>query len=87
MITGVTVAEYIRWRRLTLAAQDIICGEKIINVAYKYNYETPKTFTKAFEKMYGISPSTARKSGINLKAYHKLSYFNKRRLVICQDKN
>ena len=74
MITGVTVAEYIRRRRLTLAAQDIISGEKIINVAYKYKYETPEAFTKAFGKMYGISPSAARKSGVNLKAYPKLSF-------------
>jgi AraC family transcriptional regulator len=74
MITGVTIAEYIRRRRLTLAAQDIISGEKIINVAYKYGYETPEAFTKAFGKMYGISPSAARESGANLKAYPKLSF-------------
>jgi AraC family transcriptional regulator len=74
MITGVTVAEYIRRRRLTLAAQDIISGEKIINVAYKYGYETPEAFTKAFGKMHGMSPSAARKPGANLKAYPKLSF-------------
>jgi AraC family transcriptional regulator len=74
MITGVTVAEYIRRRRLTLASQDIISGEKIINVAHKYGYETPEAFTKAFGKMYGISPTAARESGVNLKAYPKLSF-------------
>lgn len=74
MITGVTVAEYVRRRRLTLAAQDIISGGKIINVAYKYGYETPEAFTKAFRKMHGMSPSAARKSGTELKAYPKLSF-------------
>ncbi|MCC5464013.1 AraC family transcriptional regulator [Pelosinus baikalensis] len=74
MITGVTIAEYIRRRKLTLAAQDIISGEKIINVAYKYGYETPEAFTKAFGKMHGMSPSAARKPGANLKAYPKLSF-------------
>lgn len=74
MITGVTIGEYIRRRRLTLAAQDIISGEKIINVAYKYGYETPEAFTKAFGKMHGISPSAARLLGANLKAYPKLSF-------------
>ncbi len=74
MITGVTIAEYIRRRRLTLAAQDIISGEKIINVAYKYGYETPEAFTKAFGKMHGMSPSAAREPGVNLKAYPKLSF-------------
>jgi AraC family transcriptional regulator len=74
MMTGVTVAEYVRRRRLTLATQDIIAGEKIINVAYKYGYETPEAFTKAFRKMYGISPTAARKPGENLKAYPKISF-------------
>lgn len=74
MITGVTIGEYIRRRRLTLAAQDIVSGEKIINVAYKYGYETPEAFTKAFGKMHGISPSAARELGANLKAYPKLSF-------------
>ena len=59
MINGITIGEYIRRRRLTLAAQDIISGEKIINVAYKYGYETPEAFTKAFGKMHGISPTAA----------------------------
>jgi len=74
MITGVTIAEYIRRRRLTLAAQDILSGEKIIDVAYRYGYETPEAFTKAFGKMHGISPSAAREPGTNLKAYPKLSF-------------
>jgi len=74
MITGVTIAEYIRRRRLTLAAQDIISGEKIINVAYRYGYETPEAFTKAFRKMHGMSPSAAREPGASLKAYPKLSF-------------
>jgi AraC family transcriptional regulator len=74
MITGLTIAEYVRRRRLTLAAQDIISGEKVIDVAYKYSYESPEAFTKAFGKMHGMSPSAARKSGANLKAYPKLSF-------------
>ncbi|MGC7870606.1 AraC family transcriptional regulator [Desulfosporosinus sp. SYSU MS00001] len=74
MITGVTVAEYVRRRRLTLAAQDILSGKKIIDVAYRYGYETPEAFTKAFGKMHGISPSVAREQGANLKAYPKLSF-------------
>jgi AraC family transcriptional regulator len=74
MLTGVTVAEYVRRRRLTLAAQDILSGEKIIDVAYRYGYETPEAFTKAFKKMHGISPSVSRKPGTNLMAYPKLSF-------------
>ncbi|MDA8223477.1 AraC family transcriptional regulator [Desulfosporosinus sp.] len=74
MMTGVTIAEYMRRRRLTLAAQDILSGKKVIDVAYRYGYETPEAFTKAFGKMHGISPSAARELGANLKAYPKLSF-------------
>lgn len=75
MMTGVTVAEYVRRRRLTLAAQDIISGEKVICVAYKYGYETPEAFTKAFGKLHGLSPTAAREPGAKLKAYPKLSFY------------
>lgn len=74
IITGITVAEYVRRRRLTLAAQEIMWGDKVIDVAFKYGYETPEAFTKAFRKMHGISPSAAREPGTNLKAFPKLSF-------------
>lgn len=74
MLTGVTVGEYVRRRRLTLAAQDIVAGGKIIDIAYKYGYETPEAFTKAFKKLHGMSPSAARKPGANFKAFPKLSF-------------
>jgi len=74
MITGITIGEYVRRRRLTLAAQDILSGEKIIDIALRYGYETPEAFTRAFKKMHGISPTAARESGVKLKAYPKLSF-------------
>jgi AraC family transcriptional regulator len=83
MLTGVTIAEYVRRRRLTLAAQDILSGDKIIDAAYRYGYETPEAFTKAFRKMHGISPSAAREPGANLIAYPKLSF----QISIKGDKN
>ncbi len=75
MVTGVTVAEYIRKRRLTLAAQELAFhNQKVIDIALKYGYETPEAFSKAFKKAHGISPSEARSSGSTLKAYPKLSF-------------
>ena len=55
IMTGYSIGEYIRWRRLYLAALDVISGEeKVIDLAYKYGYETPESFTKAFSRFHGI---------------------------------
>jgi len=75
MLTGYTVSEYIRNRRITVAAQELIySGAKVIDVAMKFGYESPESFTKAFRKIHGISPSDAKKHRQTLKAYPKLSF-------------
>ena len=75
MLTGVTVAEYVRRRRLTLAAQELAaCETKVLDVALKYGYDSPEAFSKAFRKVHGISPSAAREPGTELKAYPKISF-------------
>lgn len=74
-ITGVTLAEYIRRRRLTLAALDLQKGsEKIIDIALAYGYESPDAFTRAFQKQHGVPPSAAREPGVLLKAYPRLTF-------------
>ncbi|RLL42050.1 AraC family transcriptional regulator [Oceanobacillus piezotolerans] len=75
MITGYTVNEYIRNRRITIAAQELTNEKsKVIDVAFKYGYETPEAFSKAFRRIHGISPSAAKKEAQSLKAYPKLSF-------------
>ncbi|WP_330577850.1 helix-turn-helix transcriptional regulator [Alkaliphilus pronyensis] len=75
MITGITVAEYVRKRRLTLAAQMLATSNaKVIDVALKYGYQSPEAFTKAFYRIHGINPSEVRDKGIVLKAYPRLSF-------------
>lgn len=75
MLTGFTVNEYIRNRRLTKAAQELVNSDvKIIDLAFKYGYESPEAFTKAFRNIHGISPSLAMKQSHTLKAYPKLSF-------------
>jgi len=75
-ITDVTLAEYIRRRRLTLAALELQRdgAAKIIDVALKYGYESPVSFARAFQAQHGITPAMARQEGIALKAYPRLSF-------------
>lgn len=63
ILTGKTLGEYIRERRLSFAAQDLLSGdEKIIDIAFKYHYETPEAFSKAFKRFHGFPPSQVRKT-------------------------
>jgi len=74
-LTGMNISEYIRLRRLSLAVTDLVSSnDKIIDIAYKYGYETPEAFSKAFKKLHGVSPSTVRKERITLKAVPPLSF-------------
>ncbi|MEK4854501.1 AraC family transcriptional regulator [Paenibacillus sp. FSL H7-0756] len=75
MLTGFTVADYIRKRRLTLAAQELAVSKiRVLDVALKYGYDSPESFAKAFRKAHGITPSAARKSGVQLKAFPRISF-------------
>jgi AraC family transcriptional regulator len=67
--------EYIRQRKLTLAAQDIRVGNtKIIDIALKYGYESPAAFSRAFRKLFGVAPSSARGGSVSLKAYPRITF-------------
>lgn len=75
MLTGFSVADYIRKRRLTLAAQELAVSKiRVLDVALKYGYDSPESFAKAFRKAHGIPPSAARKSGVQLKAFPRISF-------------
>ncbi|WP_040328571.1 AraC family transcriptional regulator [Clostridium ihumii] len=74
-ITGISLVEYIRRRRLTLAAFEIQNSDvKIIDIALKYGYESPVSFTRAFQALHGIVPSLVRDGGVILKAYPRISF-------------
>lgn len=75
VLTGTTLGEYIRQRKLSIAVKDVVSTNlKIIDIAYKYGYETPEAFTKAFKKLHNISPSEARKSRKDLNAIPPISF-------------
>lgn len=73
-IAGTPLSEYIRNRRLTKAALDLQNGEKVIDVAIRYGYESPTAFNRAFQKIHNVSPSVAQKEGTFLKAYPPISF-------------
>lgn len=69
-IAGVPLSEYIRRRKMSLAAVDIQGGEaKIIDVAAKYGYASPTAFNRAFQSVHGVSPSAARGDGVPIKSF------------------
>ena len=71
-ITGYTLGEYIRNRRLYLAALDIMSGQKVIDVAVKYGYNNPDSFAKAFKIFHGILPSEVKGKDVQLLEFPRL---------------
>ncbi|MBE5842187.1 MAG: AraC family transcriptional regulator [Butyrivibrio sp.] len=62
LLTGMTPAEYLRKRRLSQAGSELAKGsEKVIDIALKYGYDSPESFTKAFTRFHGVSPAQAKK--------------------------
>ena len=74
-VIGVTPAEYARRRRLTLAARELTTnGDKVIDIALKYGYDSPDSFTRAFRNVHGINPLAAREPGVTLTAFPRVSF-------------
>lgn len=74
-LAGITLSEYIRRRRLTLAALELSQSNiKIIDAALKYGYNSPDSFSRAFHSMHGVNPSEARVHGQSLKAFPRMSF-------------
>ena len=73
MLCGFTLGDYVRMRRLALAAEELTrTHEKVIDVAYKYGYDTPESFSRAFTRFHGVTPTGARRGG-NVKSFSRLS--------------
>ncbi|MDF2473298.1 MAG: AraC family transcriptional regulator [Anaerocolumna sp.] len=73
MITGITATEYIRNRRLSMAGQELVLSNTtIIDTALKYGYDSPESFTKAFSRFHGVTPSVVKRAGMHLKSFNRL---------------
>ncbi len=74
-LTDISLSEYIRKRRLSLAALELqTVNSKIADLALQYGYESPAAFSRAFAQFHGISPSDAGKSGATVKSYPRISF-------------
>ena len=74
ILSGITLGEYIRRRRLTLAAQELASTDaRILDVAVRFGYESQASFTKAFTRLHGFPPGAVRGNEMKIKAYPRLS--------------
>ncbi len=73
-LTGMTLADYIRRRRMSLAALDLAAGDKVIDVALRYGYESPTSFSRAFRDVHGVAPSDAQRGSAKLVQHPRLTF-------------
>ena len=74
LLCGYTLGEYIRNRRLTLAGGELAgSNAKVMDVALKYGYDNPDSFARAFTRFHGVTPSQARREGVTLNSFSRLS--------------
>ena len=72
-LTGMTANAYIRNRRLSLAGREIVeTDASVTDIALKYGYETPESFTKAFTRFHGVAPRYARDNSAKLVLFNPL---------------
>lgn len=74
ILYGMPLGEYIRERRLTLAGNELsVTDAKVIDVALKYGYDSPESFTRAFTRFHGVTPSEAKKKTSHLRSLTRVS--------------
>lgn len=74
-MAGITLAEYIRRRKMSLAAFDLQGGdERIIDIAEKYGYRSPTAFNRAFQSFHGIAPSAVKEEGVSVKSFSPIVF-------------
>ena len=74
VVTGITIGDYIRNRRLSLAGLDLLLAKsKIIDIAMRYQYDTSESFSKAFTRFHGFPPSVVKTHGDKLKCFDPIT--------------
>ena len=74
-MAGIPLSEYIRRRKMSLAAVDLQSRDsKIIDVAGKYGYNSPTAFNRAFQSVHGMAPSALKKEGVSVKSFPPITF-------------
>lgn len=74
-MAGVPLSEYIRRRKMSLAAVDLQGKEmKVIDVAGKYGYQSPTAFNRAFQSVHGVAPSAVKSEGVSVKSFPPVTF-------------
>ena len=73
-MTGMSISQYVKNRRLYLAAVEILKGAKVIDTAVKYCYTTPESFSKAFYRFHGLTPLNLKKHPERIKVFQPISF-------------
>lgn len=74
-MAGMTLSEYIRRRKMSLAAVDLQGGDaKVIDIAEKYGYHSPTAFNRAFQGVHGIAPSSVKNEGVSVKSFPPITF-------------
>lgn len=74
-IVGVSLSEYIRRRKMSLAAVDLQgSNEKIIDISLKYGYSSPTAFNRAFQSIHGVAPSALKNEGVSIKSFPPITF-------------
>lgn len=72
LLCGYTLGDYVRMRRLTLAGEELLSTDaKVIDIALKYGYDSPESFSRAFTRFHGVSPSAVRK-GAAIRSFSRI---------------
>lgn len=79
---GISFAEYVRSRKLTLAGYDLKSTDlRIVDISYKYGYNSPTSFTKAFQQFHGVTPKEAREKNVELAVMPKMQVAEKQKFL------
>lgn len=72
-MNGISFSDYVRSRKLTLAGYDLkSTDQKVVDVSYRYGYDSPTSFTKAFQQFHGVAPKEARNREVKLRVVPKM---------------